>query len=169
MCWGWLQPRKRRKHAARRESPCPLVMIAAYLQRRARDEREPSFILCALWKKRLELQAHSRFAIQDGLRASRSRRGRCHEPTPVTPHYASFASYKSAGVHRGVRERGGVAGGGASAGHHYRLLACTGSAKAIAADSHRPSGWRQDVTPCWQREIRDQSRIAHVTGGRSSP
>jgi hypothetical protein len=28
---------------------------------------------------------------------------------------------------------------------------------------------RQDVTPCWQREIRDQYRIAHVTGGRFSP
>src|SRR5262249_12164829 len=26
MCWGWLQPGKRRKHAARRESPCPLVI-----------------------------------------------------------------------------------------------------------------------------------------------
>jgi hypothetical protein len=39
--------------------------MAAYLQRRA-DEREPSFILWALWKKRLELQAHSRFTTQDG-------------------------------------------------------------------------------------------------------
>ncbi len=39
----------------------------------------------------------------------RSRRGRCHEPTPVTPHYASFASYKTAGVHCGARRRGWVA------------------------------------------------------------
>jgi L-asparaginase len=31
------------------------------LQHRAWDEREPSFILWALWKKRLELQAHWRF------------------------------------------------------------------------------------------------------------
>jgi hypothetical protein len=41
--------------------------MAAYLQRRAWDEREPSFILWALWKKRLELQAtgflDSRFSI----------------------------------------------------------------------------------------------------------
>jgi hypothetical protein len=44
----------------------PLVMMAAYLQRRAWDEREPSFILWAFWKKLLELQAHSRFTIQDG-------------------------------------------------------------------------------------------------------
>jgi hypothetical protein len=108
MCWGWLQPGKRRKHAARRESPCPLVIMAAYLQRRAWDEREPSFILWALWKKRLDLQAHSRFTIQDGC-GFRSRRGRCHEPTPVTPHYASFASYKTAGVHCGARRRGWVA------------------------------------------------------------
>jgi hypothetical protein len=28
MCWGWLQPRKRRKHAARRESPCTSVIGA---------------------------------------------------------------------------------------------------------------------------------------------
>ena len=28
----------------------------------------------------------------------RSRRGRCHEPTPVTAHYVSFASYETAGV-----------------------------------------------------------------------
>jgi hypothetical protein len=40
--------------------------MAAYLQRGSLDEREPSFILWALWKKRLELQAHSRFAIRDG-------------------------------------------------------------------------------------------------------
>jgi hypothetical protein len=40
--------------------------MAAYLQHRAWDEREPSFILWALWKKRLKLQAHSRFTIQDG-------------------------------------------------------------------------------------------------------
>ena len=26
-----------------------------------------------------------------------SRRGRCHEPTPVTPHYAPFPTYKKAG------------------------------------------------------------------------
>jgi hypothetical protein len=39
----------------------------------------------------------------------RSRRGRCHEPTPVPPHYASFASYKTAGVHCGARRRGWVA------------------------------------------------------------
>src|SRR5258708_32025359 len=66
MWWGWLQPGKRRKHAARRESPCPLVRMAAYLPRRAWDEREPSFILWALWKKRLELEALSRFTNQDG-------------------------------------------------------------------------------------------------------
>jgi hypothetical protein len=40
----------------------------------------------------------------------RSRRGRCHEPTPVTPDYAPFASYKTAGVHCGHRRCGGVKG-----------------------------------------------------------
>jgi hypothetical protein len=41
----------------------------------------------------------------DLIWAFRSRRGRCHEPTPVTPHYASFASYKGAttGVHHGAQ------------------------------------------------------------------
>jgi putative ABC transport system substrate-binding protein len=39
-------------------------------------------------------------------------RGRCHEPTPVTPHYAPFASYKTAGVHYGARERDGLAANG---------------------------------------------------------
>jgi hypothetical protein len=29
-----------------------------------------------------------------------SRRGRCREPTPVTPQYAAFPTYKAARVHR---------------------------------------------------------------------
>src|SRR6516164_2760329 len=39
-----------------------------------------------------------------------SRRERCREPTPVNPHYAAFATYKAAGVHRAPRWcRDGVA------------------------------------------------------------
>jgi hypothetical protein len=49
-----------------------------------------------VWKKRPSSK------LIHGLRSKtaagfRSRRGRCHEPTPVTPHYAPFASYKTAG------------------------------------------------------------------------
>jgi len=36
----------------------------------------------------------------------RSRRGRYREPTPVIAHYAPFASYKTARVHRAHRRRG---------------------------------------------------------------
>src|SRR4029077_9598433 len=35
-------------------------------------------------------------------------KGRCHEPTPVTPQYAPFASYKTAGGYR-MAPRGGAA------------------------------------------------------------
>src|SRR3974390_3276040 len=36
-----------------------------------------------------------------------SRRGRCREPTPVTPQYATFQTYKATRVHYASRERGG--------------------------------------------------------------
>src|SRR6516162_11359487 len=36
-----------------------------------------------------------------------SRRERCREPTPVTPQYAAFPTYKAARVHRDSRRRGG--------------------------------------------------------------
>ena len=32
-------------------------------------------------------------------------RERCREPTPVTPHYAPFPTYKTAGGHRAYRIR----------------------------------------------------------------
>ena len=38
-----------------------------------------------------------------------SRRGRCREPTPVTPHYAPFPTYKAAGVSDASRYGRGVA------------------------------------------------------------
>jgi hypothetical protein len=47
-----------------------------------------------------------------GRSLSGSRQGRCREPIPVTPHYASFASYKTAGFHRGARRCRGVASDG---------------------------------------------------------
>src|SRR5215208_4417137 len=34
--------------------------------------------------------------------------GRCREPTPITPHYAPFPTYKAAGAHRGARRDGGL-------------------------------------------------------------
>jgi hypothetical protein len=70
--------------------------MAAYLQRRAWDEREPSFVLWALWKKRLKLQAHSRFTIQDGCGLPVATGG-CHEPTPVNPSLCYVASLAQAG------------------------------------------------------------------------
>src|SRR3974390_507417 len=36
-----------------------------------------------------------------------SRRGRCREPTPVTPQYATFQTYKAAGVHHNHGRCGG--------------------------------------------------------------
>src|SRR3974390_1563478 len=36
-----------------------------------------------------------------------SRRGRCREPTPVTPQYATFQTYKAARVHHACRRCGG--------------------------------------------------------------
>src|SRR6516225_7755015 len=44
-----------------------------------------------------------------------SRRGRCGEPTPATPQYAAFSTYKAAQVHNVTQWRGGVAVGGTSA------------------------------------------------------
>src|SRR6516164_3226571 len=44
-----------------------------------------------------------------------SRRERCREPTPVNPHYAAFATYKAARVHRAARGRDSVAAPTASA------------------------------------------------------
>ena len=50
-----------------------------------------------VWKKRPELQAHSRIRLGSEVPAGfRSRRGRCRESTPVIPQYAPFASYKVA-------------------------------------------------------------------------
>src|SRR6516225_5345818 len=37
-----------------------------------------------------------------------SRRERCREPTPVTPQYAAFPTYKAARVHYASRWRGGA-------------------------------------------------------------
>jgi hypothetical protein len=36
-----------------------------------------------------------------------SRQERCREPTPVTPQYAAFTTYKAAGVHHAYRRCGG--------------------------------------------------------------
>jgi hypothetical protein len=46
-----------------------------------------------------------------------SRRERCSEPTPVTPQYAAFSTYKAARVHQSYCRcfRGGVAAGGGPA------------------------------------------------------
>src|SRR3974390_1455538 len=44
-----------------------------------------------------------------------SRRGRCREPTPVTPQYATFQTYKAARVHHAHRRYGGMATRGARA------------------------------------------------------
>src|SRR5262249_12427975 len=67
------------------------------------DLRDPSLLTRAraqatvrVWKKRPELQAHSRIRISEAPAGFRSRRGRCRESTPVTPQYAPFASYKVA-------------------------------------------------------------------------
>src|SRR6516225_4306892 len=36
-----------------------------------------------------------------------SRRERCREPTPVTPQYAAFTTYKTAGIHHTAWQHGG--------------------------------------------------------------
>src|SRR6516225_9006140 len=54
-----------------------------------------------VWKKRLELQAHSRFVIREG-RGFRSRRGPTHESTLVASHYAPLASHKKAPAKAGA-------------------------------------------------------------------
>jgi hypothetical protein len=67
---------------------------AGHCRRRAKPAEQPLRVGDRVWKTRSELQAHSRFAIQDG----------CGLPVatgavstdPVTPHYAAFASYKAA-------------------------------------------------------------------------
>src|ERR1700758_5497340 len=43
-----------------------------------------------------------------------SRRERCREPTPVTPQYAAFPTYKTARVHYAARNLSRVASRGAS-------------------------------------------------------
>jgi hypothetical protein len=70
----------------------------------------PSFELATLVPKQLFGYGRSDRSSKliHGLRAKtaagfRSRRGRCREPTPVTPHYAPFASYKTAGFRRRAR------------------------------------------------------------------
>ena len=47
-----------------------------------------------------------------------SRRGRWSEPTHVNPHYAAFATYKTAAVHHTARRRGAKSGNSRS----YALL-----------------------------------------------
>jgi hypothetical protein len=49
------------------------------------------------WKKRLELIRGLKAEAAAGFR---SRRERCREPTPVTPQYAAFQTYKAARVHK---------------------------------------------------------------------
>jgi ABC transporter substrate binding protein len=61
----------------------------------------------------------------------RSRRGRCHEPTPVTPHYASFASYKTAGVHCGDCWGRGMASGGMGAEDCLPIIGFLGSVSLV--------------------------------------
>jgi len=113
MCWGWLQRGKRRKHSARRESPCPLVIMAA-LQRRAWEEREASFILWALWKKQLE--SPSSFAVYDPrrLRASGRDGGGVMKrpPSPLTMLLS-----------RHTRRREFIAGLGGAAGWPLLVMA----------------------------------------------
>src|SRR4051812_43325829 len=43
--------------------------------------------------------------VTEAATGFQSRRGRCREPTPVTPHYAPFPTYKAAGAPRS--DRGG--------------------------------------------------------------
>jgi hypothetical protein len=81
--------------------------MAAYLHRRAWDERELSFTLWALWKKRLELQAHLR--LIQAAAGFRSRRGGVmnRSPSPLTMRLSSY----TAEVHRLDRRRGGYVNG----------------------------------------------------------
>src|SRR3974390_3366432 len=82
-----------------------------------------------------------------------SRRGRCREPTPVTPQYATFQTYKAARVHHASRRRGrGMAARGAlttarpnevhwCALRHYRR---PDYARALRCVSSRVKGTRLD-------------------------
>ena len=47
-------------------------------------------------RESLEQQAHSRPCHRGGYGLPAAL-GRCREPTPITPHYAPFATYKTAG------------------------------------------------------------------------
>src|SRR6266487_4304004 len=61
-----------------------------------------------VWKKRPELQAHSRTGIRNGA-GFRSRRECGHDPAPVTAHKALFSSYKTPRIHLAAWRRGGRA------------------------------------------------------------
>jgi hypothetical protein len=106
---GWLHPETPETHQA----VMPLffkglaeVAIFRHIDSTKREHshlRAPSLLMRAraqatvrVWKKRPEFQAHLRFTIQDdcGLPVAT---GRCHEPTPVTPHYAPFVGDYTSG------------------------------------------------------------------------
>ena len=63
-----------------------------------------------------------------------SRRERCREPTPVTPQYAAFPTYKAARVHHTTRQ-------------HYHVAARCACAKRSANGADRLS----DSAPTWTR------------------
>src|SRR3954463_13652896 len=50
--------------------------------------------------------------VTEAATGFQSRRGRCREPTPVTPHYAPFPTYKAAGLHLTSGVLGRVAASG---------------------------------------------------------
>src|SRR6516165_10890749 len=67
------------------------------------------------------MRLSSRWMSAKAAAGFQSRRGRWREPTPVNPHYAAFATYKAARVHRTVRRGGYLAarGAGAAGGTNY--------------------------------------------------
>ena len=72
--------------------------------------------------------------ITEAATGFQSRRGRCGEPTPVTPHYAPFATYKTAGVYCD-------AGAVASCSHVFAqqpTRAVIGYLSARSADTDKP-------------------------------
>src|SRR5215208_6775773 len=68
--------------------------------------------------------------VTEAATGFQSRRGRCREPTPVTPHYAPFPTYKAAGCAR--QSRGGLSVAARGKCDGWVILgACAGSAKAL--------------------------------------